>query len=77
MPQAAKRSSVDWSPWLVRPGAAGLVTDYDGTLAPVVEDRDQAVPVSGARDALAALARRLSVVAVVWRSLPSPPWRLA
>jgi trehalose 6-phosphate phosphatase len=56
---------VDWSPWLGRPGTAGVLTDYDGTLAVVVEDRDKAVPLPGVFDVISALADRLSLVAVV------------
>jgi len=56
---------VDWSPFLDDPGRAGLFTDFDGTLAPVVEDRDQARPLPGVAEALSALAGRWSLVAVV------------
>lgn len=56
---------VDWSPWVLQPLAAGVLCDYDGTLAPIVEDRDRAVPLSGAPTLLAQLARKLSVVGVV------------
>ena len=44
---------------------AGLVTDLDGTLAPIVTVPSQARPVAGAIEALQALRRRLAVVAVV------------
>ncbi|MDQ6683376.1 MAG: trehalose-phosphatase [Chloroflexota bacterium] len=44
---------------------AGLVTDFDGTLSPIVADPDAARPLPGVADALQALARRLAVVAVV------------
>lgn len=44
---------------------AGLVTDFDGTLSPIVTDPDAARPLPGVADALEALARRLAVVAVV------------
>jgi trehalose 6-phosphate phosphatase len=56
---------VDWAPWLGRPGTAGVLTDYDGTLAPVVEDRDKAAPLPGVRGIMSSLAERLAVVAVV------------
>jgi trehalose 6-phosphate phosphatase len=56
---------VDWLPWLRQPGAAGVLTDYDGTLAPVVEDRDKAAPLPGVPSIISSLAERLAVVAVV------------
>jgi trehalose 6-phosphate phosphatase len=57
--------AVDWSPWVSKPAGAGLLTDYDGTIAPVVLDRDSAVPELGAAQALSALASRLRLVGVV------------
>lgn len=47
------------------PRAAGLLCDYDGTLAPVVEERDRAVPLPGVADQLARLSQRFAVVGVV------------
>ena len=44
---------------------AGLLTDLDGTLAPIVDDPDAARPLSQAVAALTALAGRLAVVAVI------------
>ena len=44
---------------------AGLVTDLDGTLAPIVPIPSEARPVPGAIEALRALADRLAIVAVV------------
>lgn len=41
------------------------MTDFDGTLSPVVEDRDTAVPLRGVTEALALLADRLGLVAVI------------
>jgi trehalose 6-phosphate phosphatase len=61
----ATRRGVDWSPWLLRPGTAGALTDYDGTLARIVADRERAEPLPGARGVLSALANRLALVAVV------------
>lgn len=60
-----RQERTDWSPWLERPGTAGVLTDYDGTLAPVVEDRASALPWPGATEVISALAERLAVVAVV------------
>ena len=61
----------DWSPWLLHPESSGVLTDYDGTLAPIVEDLDAAAPLPGVRDTLQALARIFQVVGVVsGRPLP-------
>ena len=47
------------------PERAALFTDYDGTLAPIVDDPQAAVPLPGAGEALGRAARRLGLVAVV------------
>lgn len=47
------------------PGCAGVLTDFDGTLAPIVEDPAAAVALPGAVDALHHLAGRYRRVAVV------------
>ncbi len=47
------------------PARALVALDYDGTLAPVVERPEDAVPAPGATDALAALAARVGVLALV------------
>jgi trehalose 6-phosphate phosphatase len=44
---------------------AGLVTDLDGTLAPIVPIPSAARPVQGAAEALGELASRLAIVAVI------------
>lgn len=44
---------------------SGLLTDFDGTLSPIVADPELARLVDGADGALAALASRLAVVAVI------------
>lgn len=49
---------------------AGLLTDFDGTLSPIVADPAQARLVDGASAALAELARRLAVVAIVTGRAP-------
>lgn len=56
---------LDWGPFWREPQSAAVLTDFDGTLAPIVEDRYQAVPLPGAPPAIAALARRFGVVGVV------------
>ncbi len=50
---------------LDEPGSGLLVTDYDGTLAPIVLDPSEAYAAPGAVDALSALAGRLGQVAVL------------
>lgn len=47
------------------PGATALVCDFDGTLAPIVDDPAAATPLPEAADVLRALAERYAVVAVV------------
>jgi len=42
-----------------------VLADYDGTLAPVTAERDDAVPEEGAREALGELAGKLRLVGVV------------
>lgn len=44
---------------------AGILTDLDGTLAPIVSDPGAVRALPGAADALSALDRRLAVVAIV------------
>ncbi|MFG3498668.1 trehalose-phosphatase [Streptomyces sp. NPDC047928] len=50
---------------LARPGKAVVAVDFDGTLAPIVPDPEQARAHPGAVAALAALAPRVASVAVV------------
>lgn len=47
------------------PARAVVALDYDGTLAPVVDDPMQAVPAPGAVEAVTALARRVRAVALI------------
>lgn len=47
------------------PGRTGIFTDFDGTLAPIVDRPQDAAAAPGAEEALAALAGRYGVVAVV------------
>jgi trehalose 6-phosphate phosphatase len=47
------------------PGSAVVALDYDGTLAPVVDRPQDAVPAAGAVDVLAALAARVGRLALV------------
>ena len=62
------------------PDRAAVLVDFDGTLAPIIERADQARPLPGVAEALAALAARYAVVAVISgrpvgylaRHLPAP-----
>ncbi len=47
------------------PGRAGLFLDFDGVLADITTDRDDAVPRDGVPDLLVALSRRLARVAII------------
>jgi trehalose 6-phosphate phosphatase len=47
------------------PATAGIFSDFDGTLSPIIEDPELAEPVAGVPGLLAELARRYAVVAVV------------
>lgn len=55
---------------------AGLLTDFDGTLSPIVADPTAARLVEGATEALTALAARLAVVAVVTGRAPADARRM-
>jgi trehalose 6-phosphate phosphatase len=48
-----------------RPERAGILLDFDGTLAPIVSRPEDAGPAAGAHDVLMALVDRYAVVAVV------------
>lgn len=47
------------------PSRVAIATDYDGTLAPIVEDPTEAIPDPGALDALGALSRSAGLVAII------------
>jgi trehalose 6-phosphate phosphatase len=47
------------------PTKSGVYTDFDGTLAPIVDDPDKARPLDGVADALAALAAGYARVGVI------------
>lgn len=50
---------------LVDPSSSAVLTDFDGTLAPIVPDPDAAAPLPEAPELLGRLARRFRVVGVV------------
>jgi trehalose 6-phosphate phosphatase len=54
-----------FEPFLRDPANAGVFTDFDGTLAPIVTDPWLAVPLPGAADVLRRLAGTFGVVGVV------------
>ena len=54
-----------FEPLLANPDVSGVFSDFDGTLAPIVEDPETAVPLEGAVEALAAVARRVARVGVI------------
>lgn len=53
------------APWRDTPATAGVLTDFDGTLSPIVDDPEVARPLPGAAATLGALARRYPTVAVI------------
>jgi trehalose 6-phosphate phosphatase len=53
------------APWHRAPLSAGVLTDFDGTLSPIVDDPEAAQPLPGVVDTLARLARRFPMVAVI------------
>ena len=63
MPSPEVRRAV--APLLEQPATTAIVTDFDGTLAPIVDDPARARPVDGAAEVVDLLARRFGVVAVV------------
>ena len=52
-------------PFRADPGGSGVLTDVDGTLAPIAKRPGEAAVLPEAREALAALAERLALVACV------------
>jgi len=54
-----------WKPFVTDPASAAVLTDFDGTLAAIVDDPDSARPVAGAPELLEALAARFGLVAVL------------
>ena len=50
---------------LVDPRSSAVLTDFDGTLAPIVADPDEAKPLPDAAEVLARLSERFAVVGVV------------
>jgi trehalose 6-phosphate phosphatase len=53
------------APLLARPASTAVLTDFDGTLSPIVRDPSEARPLDGSAEVLAQLARHFGVVAVI------------
>jgi len=53
------------APLLARPASTAVLTDFDGTLSPIVRDPSEARPLDGSAGVMARLARHFGVVAVV------------
>jgi len=54
-----------WVPFVEQPARAAFLVDYDGSLAPIVDDPEQAVAHPDAPGVLATLGEQLGLVAVV------------
>jgi trehalose 6-phosphate phosphatase len=54
-----------WAPFLAAPSRSGIFTDYDGTLAPLVDDPAVAVPSAGVVEVLSDLAQSYGGVGVL------------
>jgi trehalose 6-phosphate phosphatase len=52
-------------PWVQEPAVAAILTDFDGTLAPIVDDPATSAALPGTAEVLDGLARHLGLVAVV------------
>ena len=74
MHRCRARSRWPATPWPTAP--AGLLTDFDGTISPIVTEPGLARLVTGADGALAALAEQLEVVAIITGRLPLEARRL-
>jgi trehalose 6-phosphate phosphatase len=54
-----------FGPFVREPASAGVFTDFDGSISPIVDDPDAAQLIAGAREVLADLAARLGRVGVM------------
>ncbi|MEN3273521.1 MAG: trehalose 6-phosphate phosphatase [Actinomycetota bacterium] len=52
-------------PLRAAPARSAVLTDFDGTLSPIVEDFTAATPLPGVRDVLESLAARYAIVGVI------------
>jgi len=69
VPSDPESGSGDWAarlePLRREPGRTAVLTDVDGTLAPIAERADEAAVPAAAREALAALAERYALVGCI------------
>lgn len=69
MPDESERGSGGWAgrlePLRGKPDRSAVLTDVDGTLAPIVERAEEAAVPAAAREALAALAERYALVGCI------------
>lgn len=69
MPPVPESGSGDWeevlAPLRSEPGRTAILTDVDGTLAPIVERAEDAAVPAAAREALAALSERYALVGCI------------
>lgn len=69
MPHDPETGGGDWAarlePLRREPGRAAILTDVDGTLAPIVERAEDAAVPAAAREALAALSERYALVGCI------------
>lgn len=75
-PAASLTRAFDLAADVLADAPAGLLTDFDGTLSPIVSDPALATLVDGADGPLAALAERLAVVAIVTGRAPRDARRM-
>jgi trehalose 6-phosphate phosphatase len=66
---SGKETAADWAaalgPLREEPGRSAVLTDVDGTLAPIVERAEEAAVPAAAREALAALSERYALVGCI------------
>jgi trehalose 6-phosphate phosphatase len=65
LPDMGASGRAGWDAIVAAPAEALVALDYDGVLAPIVADPEQAVPAPGAVEALRRLAGRVGTLAVV------------
>jgi trehalose 6-phosphate phosphatase len=66
---SGEQTAADWTaalgPLRAEPGRSAILTDVDGTLAPIVERAEEAAVPAAAREALAALSERYALVGCI------------
>ncbi len=66
---SGNQTAADWAaalaPLRAEPGRSAILTDVDGTLAPIVERAEEAAVPAAAREALAALSERYALVGCI------------